>query len=503
MKVLYSVEMKNITKRFSDTVANDSVNFSVKKGEIHSLLGENGAGKTTLMKTLYGMYQPNEGEIFINGHKEKIENPAKAISLGIAMVHQHFMLVEPLTAAENVVLGYEPKKGMFFNLDKAREEVTQISEKYGLKVDPLEKVEDLPVGAKQRLEIIKGLYRKADILILDEPTAVLTPLEVEDLFKVLRKLKEAGKTIILITHKLKETMEIADRVTVLRSGTIVYTAEKTETSPEKLAEMMVGRKVSFEVKKNPVEHEKKTVLELKKACYSKNKVKILNELSLNIKSGEILGLAGVEGNGQTEVIEALTGLIPLEKGEILLQGERITDLSPIKRIKAGIGHIPEDRNKRGLVEEFSIKENLILGYHRKSDFCNKGILKNNNIAKFASKIRSQFNIKTVDVDTEAAALSGGNQQKIVIGRVLSQEPKVIIAAQPTRGVDIGAIEYIHNKLMEMKEAGKAILLISAELDEIMKLSDRIAVIYEGQIVAEDEADNFDEYKLGALMTGSK
>lgn len=500
---LYAVEMKNITKRFSNITANHSVNLSIKKGEIHSLLGENGAGKTTLMKILYGMYQPDEGEIFINGKKEIITNPTKAINLGIAMVHQHFMLVEPMTVAENIVLGYEPRKGIFFNMEQSITEVQKISEMYGLMVDSRAKIEDLPVGTKQRVEILKALYRKAEILILDEPTAVLTPLEVEELFSILKELKNAGKSIIIITHKLNETMEIADRVTVLRSGNVMTTIEKCDANESMLAQIMVGHKVSFEIDKKKSSVKRKNVLELKNAVLIKKGMQKLNGIDLELNSGEILGLAGVEGNGQTELIEVLTGLAPLDRGTLLLNGRDITNFSPIKMLESGIGHIPEDRERRGLVKEFSIKENLILGYHRKKQFSSKGILNKKNIETFAQKILEQFNIKAENYDVPVSTLSGGNEQKVVIGRVLSEDPEVIIAAQPTRGVDIGAIEYIHKKLMEMKEEGKAILLISAELDEIIKLSDRIAVIYEGKIIACDEALNFSKNQLGLLMTGGK
>lgn len=500
---MYAVEMNNITKRYGSTVANESVTFKVKKGEIHSLLGENGAGKTTLMKILYGMQQPDAGDILINGEKQIIHNPSTAIQLGIAMVHQHFMLVDAMTVTENVVLGYESKKGLFFDKAKSMKDVMDISDRFGLKVDPKQKIADLPVGAKQRVEILKALYRKADILILDEPTAVLTPLEVVDLFRVLKELKDAGKTIIIITHKLNETMEGADRASILRGGKIIKTVETSSTSPEELAELMVGRKVSFEAAPSSTYKNRKKVLEIKNGVLSKNRVSILKGLNLELYSGEILGLAGVEGNGQTELIEALTGLYPLEEGEIILNGENVTSCSPTKLLDKGIGHIPEDRNKLGLVGEFSIKENLILGYHHRPMFQKYKILKTKQIKSNAETIRTEFNIKSESVEKPVRSLSGGNQQKVVIGRALSQDPEVIIAAQPTRGVDIGAIEYIHEQLIEMRNKGKAILLISAELDEIRKLSDKIAVIYEGQIVAYDQSSAFDEYQLGALMTGGK
>jgi ABC-type uncharacterized transport system ATPase subunit len=496
-----AVEMRNITKRFSDTLANRSVNFSVMKGEIHSLLGENGAGKTTLMKILYGMYQPDEGEILINGEKKVIANPSVAIRTGIAMVHQHFMLVDNLTVAENVVLGYEPRKGAFFDLARSIREVEDISRKYGLKVDAKEKIENLPVGAKQRVEILKALYRKADLFILDEPTAVLTPLEVEDLFRVLRELKNDGKTIIMITHKLKETMDAADRATVLRGGSVVGTVRTSDTTTQELAEMMVGRTVSFDSAPPSTYEPKTSLLSIRGGNRSKNRVPVLRDLNLELLSGEIVGLAGVEGNGQTELIEALTGLHPLDSGEILFRTRNVSGLTPFELLELGVGHIPEDRNKMGLVGDFSIKENAVLGYHNRFTYQSGKRIRTKAVREHAETIRTNYQVKAENVEMPVKKLSGGNQQKIVIGRVLSQNPDVIIAAQPTRGVDIGAIEYIHGQLIAMRDQGKAVLLVSAELDEIRKLSDKIAVIYEGKIVAFDRVEAFDEYQLGTLMTG--
>lgn len=498
---MYAVEMSNITKRFARTCANDQITFQVKKGEIHSLLGENGAGKTTLMKMLYGMIHPDAGEIRLHGKVTNISNPSVAINKGIAMVHQHFMLVDTMTVAENIVLGYETTKGPFFDLASSIRQVEEISARYGLQINPRQKVEELPVGAKQRVEILKALYRKADILILDEPTAVLTPLEVEELFRVLAQLKSNGKTIIMITHKLNETMQAADRATVLRAGKVVDTVEVKHTSPAQLAELMVGRQVSFDKAPPSTYPSPQVILELRQASMKKNNVQVLKNLNLTLRSGEVLGIAGVEGNGQTELIEALTALHPLESGELYMHGKQVQPRSPLQMIELGIGHIPEDRNKLGLVGEFSIEENVILGYHRRRAFQRKGLLQIKKIKSYAEEIRKKFMIKSEGIFTKAKALSGGNQQKIVIGRVLSQNPDVIIAAQPTRGVDIGAIQYIHEQLIKMRDAGKAVLLISAELDEIRKLSDRIAVIYEGQIVKSGPADQFTEHELGELMTG--
>ena len=497
---MYAVEMLGITKRFASTTANDAVTLQIRSGEIHSLLGENGAGKTTLMKILYGMLRPDAGDIRIGGERRALEGPSDAIALGVAMVHQHFMLIDALSVAENIVLGYEPKKGALFDRKQAERDVAALAEKFGVKLDPRQKVGELPVGAKQRVEILKALYRQADVLILDEPTAVLTPLEVKDLFRVLRELRAGGKTIVIITHKLKETMELADRATVLRAGAVVATVDIAETSSEKLAEMMVGRKVSFEPAPPSTVLEKPLLLEVKRASMTKRGVPALQGIDLSLYGGEIVGIAGVEGNGQTELIEAITGLHPLNEGEIRFRGENVTKASPLERIAMGIGHIPEDRNAMGLVGSFSLKDNSILGLHRRPAFQRRGALRMKEIETHASRIRSNYKIKSESVDTPAQALSGGNQQKIVIGRVLSQNPDVIVAAQPTRGVDIGAIEYIHERLVEMRDRGKAILLVSAELDEIRKLSDRIAVIYEGRIVAFDKNENFTENDLGAYMT---
>ncbi len=495
------IEMKAITKRFGSLTANDHVDFSVQKGEIHSLLGENGAGKTTLMRILYGMTQADEGSIFLGGERVHITSPQDAINHGIAMVHQHFMLVDPMTVAENMVLGDEPRKGKRYDRAAAEAKVRELSEQYGLRIDPCVKVETLPVGSKQRLEILKALYREADILILDEPTAVLTRSEVDDLFAVLRNLRKAGKTIIIITHKLAETMELADRVTILNSGRIVATCETAATDANKLAELMVGRKVSFDEERRKGNFIGAPIVELQNVSCVKNKIQKLKDVSLTLHEGEILGIAGVEGNGQTELVEVLNGLLPLSQGSILVRGKAVTQATPRKMLDLKIGHIPEDRGKRGLIKEFSIQENLVLGYQHRACFSHKGILRLGKIREIAEQLSRDYAIKTQSCDIPAGALSGGNQQKVVVARVLYQDPDVIVAAQPTRGIDIGAIEYIHQKLIEMKQSGKGILLVSAELEEIMKLSDRVAVMYAGQIVAVDEPQNFDEYRLGALMTG--
>ena len=501
---MYAVEMHGITKQFKNVLANSNVELMVKRGEIHSLLGENGAGKSTLMNILYGMYAPTSGQIIVQGQPVVIENPLKAISLGIAMVHQHFMLIEPLTVAENVVLGYEPKKRGCFDMKKAVEEVNTLADQYGLHVDAHEKVENLSVGTKQRVEILKALYRKADILILDEPTAVLTPQEVSDLFRVLRKLKESGKTIIIITHKLKETLELADTVTVLRKGQVISSLPVTkEMDQAQLAELMVGRIVSLETEKKPVPGEHEVVMALQNATLTRDKRNLLDDVNLEIRSGEILGIAGVEGNGQTELIDVLTGLQRLTGGHVVLGGKQLPArrITPRFMLEAHVGHIPEDRGKRGFVAGFTIAENIVLGYHRNKPFAKHGIINRKARDEFANRVAKQYDVRMDSINDTVGSLSGGNQQKVIIGRVFAQDPRVIIAAQPTRGVDIGAIEYIHSELVKMRDAGKAVLLISADLDELMRLSDKIAVLYDGRIVDRRDTSEYDERTLGALMTG--
>ena len=496
------VQMRGITKIFGKVVANDRVDFSVKKGEIHSLLGENGAGKTTLMRMLYGMSVPDEGSIILNGSPVTLKSPSSAIEQGISMVHQHFMLADPMTVTENIVLGYEPRKGPFFDRKKAEQQVAELSARYGLQIDPKATVGDLSVGNKQRVEILKALYRKCDLLILDEPTAVLTPLEVKDLFAVLRSLKEDGKTIIIITHKLKEILEISDRVTILRAGKLITTKNTAETDAVELARLMVGRQVQFEVQgAKPVAADAPVLLEVKDAELRRRGMQLLSGLSLQVHAGEIFGICGVEGNGQTELIEAITGIGQLSAGQVLLNGQPVHKPTPTKMADRGLAHIPEDRGLRGLVADFSIRDNSILGYQRSRRFSRRGVLDKKAIEMHTRQIVSDYRVKVGSIDDTAASLSGGNQQKVVIGRALSQDPDVIIAAQPTRGVDIGAIEYIHQKLIEMKNAGKAILLISAELDEVLGLSDQVGVLYRGRIVATGAPADFDEQTLGLLMTG--
>ncbi len=495
--------MRGITKRFPRVVANDEVDFRVHKGEIHALVGENGAGKSTLMKILYGLYQKDRGQIFIRGKEMDIFSPSVAISQGIGMVHQHFMLIPPLTVAENVVLGMEPRRGRIFNDRKrAIEEVSRLSERYGLKVDPEAKVQDLSVGLEQRVEIIKVLYRGAEILILDEPTAVLTPQEVEELFNIMRSLKEEGKTIIFITHKLKEVMEISDRVTVMRDGKVVGVVERKKTCQEELARMMVGREVLLKVEKRPPQM-RGVVLEVKDLeAVNDRGLPALRGVSFKIRAGEILGIAGVEGNGQTELVEVLTGLRRLIRGKVTLWDRDITNASSRKILESRIAHIPEDRHKRGLILDYSVEDNLILGSHYRPPMTKGPRLNFKKIKDFASKLIEEFDIRPADREILVNSLSGGNQQKAIVARELSRHPQLLIAAQPTRGVDIGAIEFIHKKILEERDKGKAVLLVSAELSEVMSLSDRILVMYEGRMVGEVDPEKTNESDLGLMMAGA-
>lgn len=495
------VEMINITKVFPGVKANDDVSFDLRKGEIHVLLGENGAGKTTLMNILYGLYQPDGGYIKVNGEKVDIKSPSNAIALGIGMVHQHFMLVNNFSVTENIVLGSEPKKGLKVDMKKAEQQVENISKQYGLKIDPKSIIQDISVGQQQRVEILKALFRGAQILILDEPTAVLTPQEIEELGVILKNLVKQGKSIILITHKLKEVMSMSDRVTIVRRGKYINTINTSETNIESLAEMMVGRKVNLSVNKKPAKLGKVALQVENLHALDHRKLPALKGVSFEVREGEILGLAGVDGNGQTELIEAITGLIKPTDGKVTINGKDITGKSPRAVIEAGISHIPEDRHKRGLVLKYSLAENAILGNHYKQPFA-KGIMMNYaKVKDYAREIIKEFDVRTPSEDVLAAKLSGGNQQKMVVAREISKDPELIIAAQPTRGLDVGAIEYIHNRLIEERDKGRAILLVSLELDEVMALSDRIAVVYDGEIVGIIDGKDATEKKLGILMAG--
>ncbi|MEK5479084.1 ABC transporter ATP-binding protein [Paenibacillus sp. FSL R5-0407] len=495
------VELKQITKRFPGIVANDSISLTLRKGEIHALLGENGAGKSTLMNILFGLYQPDEGSIEIDGKPVTIDNPNKAIKLGIGMVHQHFKLVQPFTVTENIILGMEPTKGLNIDYKSASAEVAKLSEQYGLHVNPNSKIQDISVGMQQRVEIMKTLFRGADILIFDEPTAVLTPQEIVELMAIMRRLVAEGKSIILITHKLKEIMEISDRVTIIRRGKVIDTVDTDNTNPNELAEKMVGRGVTFKIEKDaPVIGQ--PVLQLNQVKMNdKQGVSVLNGLDLEVKAGEIVGIAGVDGNGQSELIEAITGLRKIDSGSIKLSGKEIANLPARKIIEGGLSHIPEDRHKHGLVLDFSISENMVLETYYKSPFSKNGFLDRRVVDKNAEKLVQDFDVRTPSIETKARSLSGGNQQKAIIAREIDKNPDLLIAAQPTRGLDVGAIEFVHKQLIGQRDQGKAVLLISFELDEIMNVSDRIAVIYEGRIVGEVLPQNTNDQELGLMMAG--
>ncbi|WP_199426044.1 ABC transporter ATP-binding protein [Thermaerobacillus caldiproteolyticus] len=499
----YVIEMLNIRKVFGNFVANDNITLQVKKGEIHALLGENGAGKSTLMNVLFGLYQPDGGEIRVKGKTVNISDPNVANDLGIGMVHQHFMLVDTFTVTENIILGSEPTTGGMIDIKRAEKEVRELSERYGLAVDPTAKISDISVGMQQRVEILKTLYRGADILIFDEPTAVLTPQEIQELIQIMKALVKEGKSIILITHKLKEIMEVCDRVTVIRRGKGIGTLNVADTNPSELAALMVGREVQFKTDKKPVQLGK-PVLEIKDLVVKDARgITAVNHLDLTVYAGEIVGIAGVDGNGQTELIEAITGLVKAESGSITLNGQEITNLPPRKIIEAGVGHIPQDRHKHGLVLDFPIGENMVLQTYYKQPYSKKGILNFKTIYEKARQLIQEFDVRTPDEYTKARALSGGNQQKAIIGREVDRNPDLLIAAQPTRGLDVGAIEFIHKRLIEQRDQGKAVLLVSFELDEVMNVSDRIAVIYEGKIVAIVDPKETTEQELGLLMAGSK
>jgi simple sugar transport system ATP-binding protein len=495
--------MKGIGKSFPGIRANDDINLTVEEGEIHVLLGENGAGKSTLMNILYGLYQPDEGQIFIKGKPVRITNPNVAISHGIGMVHQHFMLVQPFNVTENIILGKEPTKGSTLDINKAMKDVEEISRKYELKVDPKAIVRDISVGMQQRVEILKTLYRGAEILILDEPTAVLTPQEIEELGIIMKSLVRQGKSIILITHKLKEVMSMSDRVTIIRRGRVIDTLKTKDTNIDELAEKMVGRKVSLTAEKKEA-NVREPILQIKGLKVLNNrKTEAVKGVDLEVRGGEILGIAGVDGNGQSELVQAITGLSEIEAGEILLNGKPITNLTPKEIIETGVGHIPEDRHKRGLILNFSLAENAILGSHHSKKY-QKGIgLSYQKIKEYCKKLIKEYDVRTPNERVFAKSLSGGNQQKLIVAREIDRDPALCIASQPTRGLDVGAIEFVHKKLIELRDEGKAVLLVSLELDEVMDLSDRIAVMYDGKIVGILDAKDATEKKLGIMMAGGK
>lgn len=498
----YVIEMLNIRKEFPGVVANDDITIQVKKQEIHALLGENGAGKSTLMNVLFGLYQPEKGEIRVNGKKVNITDPNIANELGIGMVHQHFMLVDTYTVTENIILGSEPTSRGKINLKQAEQEIQELSDRYGLNVDPTAKIRDISVGMQQRVEILKTLYRGANVLILDEPTAVLTPQEIKELIEIMNSLIREGKSIILITHKLKEIMQVCDRCTVIRKGKGIETVNVGDTNVTELASLMVGREISFKTDKEEA-NPKENVLSISNLYVEDaRKVNLVKDLNLDVRAGEIVGIAGVDGNGQTELIEAITGLRKAQSGSITINKKNITNLKPRKVTESGIGHIPQDRQKYGLVLDFPIGENMVLQTYYQKPYSKNKILNFKEINKKAKGLIDEYDVRTPNEFTKARALSGGNQQKAIIAREVDRSPDLLIAAQPTRGLDVGAIEFIHKKLIEERDKGKAVLLVSFELDEIFDVSDRIAVMFDGQIVANVKPAETNEQELGLLMAGS-
>ena len=497
------LELKNITKQFPGVLANDHINLTLNKGEIHALLGENGAGKSTLMNILYGLYEPTEGEIHVRGKHIELGSPSDAIAAGIGMVHQHFMLIPVFTVTENVMLGYEETSGFagFLNRRNAARRIREISEQYGLSVGPDAYVKDLPVGVQQRVEIIKLLYREADILIFDEPTAVLTPQEADELFKIMEGLVKRGKSIIFITHKLREVLEAADRITVIRRGKVVGATVPAEADQAKLAEMMVGRAVHLETdKKSAVPGANILTVENLTVTNDLDQVTVDN-ISFTVRAGEVLGVAGVQGNGQTEIVEAVTGLRTPVSGKILFEGADITTAAPRTVTELGTAHIPEDRQKDGLVLGYTISHNMVLNTYYNAPYTKNGTIQEQVVSDSAEKLVTQFDVRTPSAEAAVSTLSGGNQQKVIIARELSRDTKLLVAAQPTRGVDVGAIEFIHQQIINQRDNGKAVLLSSTELDEIMQLSDRIIVMFDGQIIATVSANKVTKEEVGLMMAG--
>jgi len=495
------LELRGITKRFPGVLANDRVNFDLRPGEVHALLGENGAGKSTLMNILYGLYTPDEGEILLHGKPIELGSTKAAIEHGIGMVHQHFMLIPVMTVAENIVLATEPRRaGVLMDYDAARRRVRELSERYGLIVDPDARVDRTTVGQQQRVEILKALYRGAEILVLDEPTAVLTPQEAMELFEIIRSLTTQGKSIIFISHKLNEVLEIADRITTLRRGVVVDTVAGAGATEEGLARMMVGREVLLRVDKEPAKPGGPLLQVENLSVIDDRGLETVHDVSLDVRAGEILGLAGVDANGQSELIDAIAGLRQPKSGRIVVDGQDITRARAKEALDSGIGHIPEDRHRRGLVLPFSLTENLALHAYRQAPNSRYGFLNLRVMVERARRLLREFDVRGGTPATSAAALSGGNQQKVVLAREIDGNPKVLIAAQPTRGLDVGAIEFVHRRLIEQRDSGRAILLVSLELEEILSLADRILVIYEGRIVGEFPPTTTEE-ELGLAMTG--
>ena len=506
MDTPYAIEMLHITKRFPGIIANDDITLQLKKGEIHALLGENGAGKSTLMSVLFGLYQPEEGIIKKDGAEVSIKDPNDANALGIGMVHQHFKLVECFTVLDNIIMGVEPTKGGFLQKKEAREKVLALSEKYGLQIDPDALIEDITVGMQQRTEILKMLYRDNEILIFDEPTAVLTPQEIDELMEIMRNLAAEGKSILFISHKINEIMAVADRCTVLRKGKYVGTVETKNTSVEELSAMMVGRNVNFHVEKKPAAPGE-VVLDVSHMTVGSkaHKSDAVKDVSFQVRRGEIVCIAGIDGNGQTELVYGLTGLEPVSAGKVTLNGEDITKMPIRKRNILGLSHIPEDRHKHGLVLDYTLEDNLVLERYFEPEFTDKaGFLRRDNIRKYAEKLIDQYDVRSGQGPvTIARSMSGGNQQKAIVAREIDKDPELLVAVQPTRGLDVGAIEYIHKQLVVQRDAGKAVLLVSLELDEVMDVPDRILVMYEGELVGELDPKTTTQEELGLYMAGAK
>lgn len=495
------LELNHITKRFPGVLANEDVSIAVAPGEVLALLGENGAGKSTLMNVAYGLLAPDAGEMVVDGEAVTVRAPRDAIALRIGMVHQHFMLVEPLTVTENIVLGLEPATGGVIDRATARQRVVALSERYGLKVDPDARVRDLSVGRQQRVEILKALYRDARILILDEPTAVLTPQEVRELFDIVRELVSEGLAVVIITHKLDEVMSFSDRIVVMRAGRVVGETTPSACNEESLARMMVGRDVVLRVEKSAHTPGEPLLKVEKLAVLDDRKLPAVRDVSLQVRAGEVVGIAGVDGNGQRELVEAIMGLRRPTDGTVTLKGRDITHDDPRRTIAAGVSHVPEDRHRRGLVLDFDLVENVALGDHRRAPFSKHGVLDRRRLDEEAKRRIADYDVRTPNEHVAAANLSGGNQQKLVLARELGRDPDVLIAAQPTRGLDVGAIEFVHRRILAERDSGKGVLLVSMELEEVMSLSDRILVMYEGRVVAEFEGGSVNEEELGFYMTG--
>ena len=497
------LRMEHISKQFGDFFANKDVNFDVRKGEVHTLLGENGAGKSTLMNVLVGLYQPTDGQIYLNGEQVRIESPAEAVRLGIGMVHQHFMLVEAMTVMQNIILGDKRYKGIFISLDARKKEILALSERYGLDIDPDAKITDISVGAQQRVEILKALYRGAQLLILDEPTAVLTDIEVEGLYRVIDRLKSEGKSIIFISHKMREVLHVSDRVTILRAGRAIQTLVASETDGKELANLMIGREL-IECEYEKIESTGEPVMELRHVNYNKaSKHNGLNDISLTIRKGEIVGIAGVDGNGQSQLSQIVTGVIMAESGEVALKGCAVSRVSASDFIKKNVSHIPEDRNRMGLVGNMTVEENILLKSTQNCDFCdlNGWHLKKKAMRAYSERMQAKYDIRCQSMEQEIRSLSGGNQQKVILARELEAHPDLLVAVHPTRGLDIGATRYVRDSMIAARDKGCAVLLISADFDEVLQLSDRIIVMFEGRFMGEYSGKNPPIQTISLAMAG--